>query len=177
MSARMQTEATDWSAAEAIEQETAVRELRKMQVERLFRNSEKSNLVAPLREAQGALAREDWPEEVADEKRLAALALQEQWDAWAIQRDRLRSEIKRGRECLETVQNEVVALRTHLEEWPAYERICGQNPLPEYMQSLAARERIEQFLPGWLKRREEQLQALACKMEQCARQNGVEHLL
>ncbi len=75
------------------------------------------------------------------------------------------------------MQRDLAVLRGRLEDWPACERICGLNQLPEYMQSLAASERIEQFLPGWLKRREERLHALGRKMERCARQNGLEHLL
>ena len=102
-----------------------------------------------------------------------ALALQEQWDVWFAKRDQMRSEIKRGWEFLEQVQRELAVLRTRLDEWPGYEVVCGKNPLSEYMQAIAAKERIEQYLPSWLKRREEQLHALNRQLEHCARNNSV----
>jgi hypothetical protein len=133
--------------------------------------------VTPLREAQADLSTGGGQGANGAEQRRAAVALQQQWDAWLAQREVLSTDIKRGRECLEYTHKELARLRANLEDWAGYERICGHNPLLEYMQLLAARERIEQFLPDWLKRREAQLHALNHQMEQCAKQNGLEHLL
>src|SRR5262245_17602354 len=177
MSARMQVEPADWETTEALSRESVGRHITEIQIERFFRNSDNRNLVAPLREIHEALTENRRTEGEAEEKRKAAVALQEQWEAWSTEREELRNEIKRGRECLEQVREELTALRSGLEEWPTYEKICGKNPLPEYMQALAAKEQIDQFLPGWVSRREEQLLALGHKMELCARQNGIEHLL
>jgi hypothetical protein len=77
----------------------------------------------------------------------------------------MRTEIKRGWELLEQVQRELAVLRARLDEWAGYEVVCGKNPLSEYMQAIAAKERIEQYLPVWLKRREEQLHALDRQIE------------
>jgi hypothetical protein len=171
----MQVEPRNWNTADALRR--IARNPSEIEVACFVRNFDQKNLVAPLREAHAALAEIASSREAAEEKRRAALALQEQWDSCFTQRELLRSEIKRGKECLEQVQSELAAVRARLEEWADFERICGQNPLPEYMQSLSAKERIEQFLPGWVKRREDQLHALERQMEHCARENGLEHLL
>jgi hypothetical protein len=170
----MQLETLKWSEASAVADPEAVTEI---EVQSRLRNLDHRNLVAPLREAQldpSAGAGNGTP---AAEQRRAALALQQQWDAWLAQREVLRGDIKRGRECLEQTHKELAGLRASLEDWAGYERICGRNPLLEKMQLLTASERIEQFLPGWLKRREAQLHALNHQMEQCAKQNGLEHLM
>jgi len=112
------------------------RDLSAFQVECLIRNSDRRNLVSSLREVHAALAGNEQRQTVDIGKRREALALQEQWDNWVVERDQLRSESRRGRECLEQVQRELALLRSKLEEWPAYERVCGRNPLPEYMQAL-----------------------------------------
>jgi hypothetical protein len=62
----------------------------------------------------------------------------------------------------------LATLRSRLEEWPGYETVCGKNPLSEYMQTIAAKERIEQYLPVWLKRREEELHSLSREIERGA---------
>lgn len=173
----MEIEPMTWEGMGQIERDNAGRDLSAVQLECLVRNSDNRNLVAPLRQAHAALGETARAELATEDKRKAALALQERWDRWFEQREQLRSEIKRGRECLEQVQKELALLRARLEDWPSYERICGRNPLPESMQSILAKERVEEFLPGWLRRREDQLHALGRKMEQYAREDGVEHLL
>jgi hypothetical protein len=172
MSARMQLETLKW--AEVV---TNPEQLVEIEMQSRLRNLDHRNLVAPLREAQLGMGAYDSNGTPAAEQRRAALALQQQWDAWLCEREVLRGDIKRGRECLEHTQNELAGLRANLEDWVGYERICGRSPLLEYMQLLSAKERIEQFLPEWLKRREAQLHALNNHMEQCAKQNGLEHLL
>jgi hypothetical protein len=89
----------------------------------------------------------------------------------------LRDEITRGREYLEQVRGDLAAARARLEEWTTYERVCGKNPVLDYLQNIEAKERLEQFLPGWVERREQQLATLDNELERCARQNGLQHLL
>ncbi len=110
-----------------------------------------------------------------EQKDQATLAIQEQLGTWCAQRDTLANEIKRGREFLDQVQAELTALRSGLEDWPAYERVCGVNPLPDYLESIAVKEGIERFLPGWLRRRERQLHDLESRMMHRAQENGLEH--
>jgi len=173
----MEIEPMSWQTTDMLEPEAAGRDPSTIQLECIIRNSDNRNLVAPLREIHALWEETETIEPSTPGKRRAALAVQEQWDRWFEQREILRNEIKRGRECLDQVQKELLLLRGRLEDWPNYERICGRNPLAEYMQSIAAKERIEQFLPGWVRRREEQLRAVELKMEESAKQNGVEHLL
>lgn len=174
MSARMQLEALKWSEAGNLANPEQIMEV---EMQSRLRNLDHRNVVAPLREAQLGLSAHGGNGAPDAEQRRAALALQQEWDAWLAEREVLRGDIKRGRECLEHTHEELAGLRANLEDWAGYERICGRNPLLEYMQLLSAKERIEQFLPGWLKRREAQLHALTHQMEQCAKQNGLEHLL
>jgi len=103
--------------------------------------------------------------------------LQEKWEGWLVRRELLRNEIKRGKEVLDQVRQELAETREQIEEWPSFERICGKNPLMDYMQLLSGKERIEQFLPQWLERKESQLTGLDQQMERCAKENGLEHLL
>jgi hypothetical protein len=117
------------------------------------------------------------PSRCAGDARRNTLAVQEQWCAWLDDRERLKSEIRRGQECLAQAQRELAELREQLEEWPIYENVCGRNPLADYMQALTAKEQIGKFLPVWLKRRERQLQEINRKLERRARQQGWEHLL
>jgi len=177
MSARMEVESVRWKTSEAIDRENLGKSATEMEMECLIRNFDQKDLVAPLRNASSALAGTGKSKQQVEEKRRAALALQEQWEALLTRRELLKSEIKRGKECLQQVQQELATLKDQLEEWPAFERICGKNPLGEYMQAITSKERIEKFLPGWLKRQEEQLQTLSRKIERCAKQNGLEHLL
>ncbi len=177
MSARMHLEAVSWNAAGHAGTEAAALNVTETQIEALFRNFDQRNLVAALREIRRHKQAPESSPTAAAEQRREAVALQEQWEAWLARREQLRSEIKRGTEALEQVRAELESLRNRLEDWTGYERICGRNPLPEYMQRLEAKERIEQFLPGWLQRRQTELRAVTSELELCARQNGLEHLL
>ncbi len=148
-----------------------------LQLESVLRDVDQANLVAPLRAVKsqpGGVARF---KEEPQEKRQAVLALQAQWDAWLAERDRLREEIKRGRECLDHIQQKASALRASLENWAAYEETCGKNPLIDYAESMVATEQLQGFLPKWLKGREDRLREVTGKLERCAKQNGLEHLL
>lgn len=171
MSARIELETLKWSEAGALANCEALTEV---EMQSLLRNLDERNLVAPLREAQAICGQNGDGDTHTTEQRRAALVLQQQWNDWLSQREVLGGDIKRGREFLEHTRRELAGLRANLDDWAGYERICGHNPLLEYMQLLSAKERIEQFLPGWLQRREAQLHALNHKMEQCARQNGLE---
>lgn len=147
-----------------------------LEVSSLLRNSEVENLVAPLRQLhldQGS--RRNGPE--SEQKRQSALALQHRWDSCLRRRESLRGDIERGREYLKQVKAEMQDLRSRLEDWPAHERIYGRNPVMDYLNSIATHERLEAFLPVWLRRREAQLQRLNQELESCARENGLEHLL
>jgi hypothetical protein len=74
--------------------------------------------------------------------------------------ERLRGEIKRGREYRDQAEKDLAERRAQLESWPAYERICGKNPLENLTRSAMVSERIAGFLAGWLERREAELAAL-----------------
>jgi len=145
--------------------------------ESLLRNTDPRNLVAPLREARAAMAHAPASPEKTARELQNAVGLQEKWEAWLLEREVFRNDIQRGRECLQEIRTELVSLRAQLADWPACERICGHNPLSELLQSIVTKERIEEFLPIWLENREQQLAALKLKMEACAQQNGLEHLL
>jgi len=157
----MEIEQVSWESTEDINPKSRERTLSAIELERLVRKMESS----PLSEPGTNRSREP--------NRRTALEPREQLDLWFTKRDQMRTEIKRGWELLEQVQRELAVLHARLDEWPGYELVCGKNPLPDYMQAIAAKERIEQYLPAWLKRREEQLDALDRQMEHCARQNGI----
>ena len=113
MSARLEIDRT-WNEAES--------KLLEAQLEVFLRNADEKNLVAPLRAAQARLASaHSSPDEAKSEGR-AALALQQQWNSWLDERELLKNEIKRGKECLEQIQDELADMRARLEEWAAYER-------------------------------------------------------
>ena len=171
MSAHMQKESISWEARPEVPTKKPI----EIEIESLFRNFDHRNLVAPLREVHAV--RSHRAPDGSVEKQRAALDLQEKWEGWLVQRELLRSEIKRGKELLEQTKRELAGLRGRLEEWPDYERVCGKNPLLDYMQAIIAHERLEQFLPVWLQRRETQLTSLSRTLENCARENGLEHLL
>jgi hypothetical protein len=147
------------------------------EAESLLRNIDPRNLVAPLRKAQAAISHAPAMLEKSAPDLRTAVDLQEQWEGWMLQRELLRNDIQRGKECLQEVRRELSTLRTQLGCWPAYERICGYNPLSELLQSIRAKECIEQFLPEWIESREQQLAALNLQMKPCAQQNGLEHLI
>lgn len=146
------------------------------EVESLFRNFDAKDLVEPLRKVRsGEAAQESFP--AAEQKRKAALNLQGEWEALLVQRELLANEIKRGREFLAQTQSELRSLRARLEDWPAYERVCGKNPIVEYMESIAAHERVQEYLPAWIERREVQLRKVRSQVQRTARKNGLQHLL
>jgi hypothetical protein len=95
-----------------------------------------------------------------------------QWNALLGQEDLLREEITRGKECLAQAQKELAESRMLLEEWPAYEERCGRNCLPCLTDSVSGKRRIERFLTGWLKRRQEQLAAVDKAITLLAARNG-----
>ena len=173
MSAKLEMEATSWAEMDRGAIESGVNDLTAIEIESLLRNMDQRNVVAPLREAHAAVHSAGAVNGEGARKSRAALALQEQWSGWLAEREILREEIKRGTECLERVREELAATRPRLEDWAAYERECGKNPLFHYVQSLWINERIENFLPGWLERRERKLAALRSEMEIWARENGM----
>lgn len=170
MSARMETEPVSWESAQRISHEMREGTPCGIEAEDFMRNEEKAGIPPSLPEQAGENAR-------LDMKRIAALSVPEQRQRWITRREQMCNEIRRGREFLEQVQRELAVLRARMDEWPGYEVVCGKNPLSDYMQAIAARERIEEYLPVWVKRREDQLRALDQQIEHSARQNGVEHLL
>ena len=107
------------------------------------------NLVAPLRVAQASRARlPDLAEETAKEIQVA-LRIQENWDAWLAERELLRNETERGKDCLAQARRELEELRWKLEHWPAFERICGQTLSPSIYKPLMQENASKDFsLPG-----------------------------
>jgi len=173
MSASIEMEVSSWEQ-KGIHREASGNDWTTIEMESLLCNIDEKNLVAPLREAKAAIGRAGPARAEALEKRRAALALQERWSSCLLQRELLRDEIKRGKECLAQVREELAGLHLRLEDWPAYERECGKNPLFRLTKALSVTERVEEFLPGWLERRESKLQALIREMELCAKENGLE---
>jgi len=173
MSAKLEMEGTTWMEMEKVAIENGMSDLATIEMESLLRHTDQRNVVAPLREAHAAVHRAGGVNGDGARKSRAALALQEQWNGWLAEREILREEIKRGKECLERVREELEATRAQLDDWAAYERECGKNPLFHYVQSLWVNERIEKFLPGWLERRERKLSALRSEMAIWARENGM----
>jgi hypothetical protein len=148
--------------------------LSEMEVQCLVQNLNEKTLVRPLREMHTRSSNGQARKRLSTKHR-KAVALQQQWDSWLVQRELLGSQIKRGKECLEQVRSELAARRADLEDWTGYERVCGKNPLIDYMYFISAKERIAKFLPGWLRRQRTQLNSLNRKMELCARQNSLKH--
>lgn len=148
-----------------------------VELEALLLNLDHRDLVAPVREVHAAHAGAGSSPVASEERCRAALELQEKWEGWLVRRELLRNDVKRGKELLQHTRQELARLRSQLEDWPAYERVCGKNPIIDYMESITAQERVEHFLPGWLQRRETELATLTRSLEKCARQNGLEHLL
>ena len=176
MSAQSEIETVSWDCIETLTPEFMT-PASQIEVESLFRNFDQKNLVAPLREVRAAQERFRESAENSEERRRAALELQAKWERLLVQRELLRNELKRGKEVLEHTQRELGLLRSRLEEWQSFERVCGKNPLLDYMHAMLAHEKVEQFLPSWLQRREAQLASLNLTLEETARQTGLEHLL
>ena len=97
------------------------------------------------------------------------IGTQENWRALLQRRDQLGREIKKGKERLEDIQKELMESRLVLEQWPVYEKQCGRNPLPHLMQSVAAKEHVENFLQGWLRRHKDALAEVVREIEGLAR--------
>src|SRR5947209_4104291 len=101
MSASLQVEREHWKnggrfACSGIGADPSI-----IEMERFFRNADQNKIVAPLREARAAQAKEQRPKRSTEEKRRAALALQQRWNGWLQEREQVRNDIKRGKECLE----------------------------------------------------------------------------
>ncbi len=171
MSARTETIRRDWSPADYEVSSEAPNPTR---LQALFRDAYEHDSAELDRKSAEDSAR-SVGSKAQSQKHRAARALRDQWAAWSARRDVLANEIRRGREVLNQVQEELATLRNGLEDWPGYERVCGVNPLPDYLQSIALKEGVRKFLPDWLGRREAQLQALDRRMKHCAKQNGFEH--
>jgi hypothetical protein len=105
------------------------------------------------------------------------LGVEMRWNALLGQHELLREEIRRGKECLKSTQAELAESRLQLEEWPAYEKRCGERSLPGLTESVMANRRMERFLTGWLKRREHRLAAATDAIDRFARENDLLHLL
>jgi hypothetical protein len=73
----------------------------------------------------------------------------------------LRNEIAHGQEYLAQVRRELSDQRELLEQWSQYEAACSLQPLDHLVQSAALKEAVEQFLIGWLNRRQRQLTAVS----------------
>src|SRR5947207_3926625 len=110
MSASIKMELTTWDPKE-IHRDSG-KDWSTIEMESLLCNIDEKNLVAPLREAKAAIGRAGPARAEVVEKRRAALALQERWSSWLLQRELLREEIKRGKECLAQVREELAGLHT-----------------------------------------------------------------
>lgn len=168
----METEPVSWESAEGTRGEVKALSEIAVELDRAVRTAQKNDLAHPL----GPQVEAEQPGDTSDQKRRVVAARDEQYSSWSAQRDQMRTEIKRGRELLEQVQRELALLRARLDDWARYEVVCGKNPLSEYMQAIAAKERIEQYLPVWLKQREEQLHALDRQMQHNTVRASVERL-
>ncbi|HYV28658.1 MAG TPA: hypothetical protein VFA77_14065 [Candidatus Eisenbacteria bacterium] len=167
MSARMETEPVSWNQTERGNRESKEKALSEIEVEDFMRGVESEKRGAPLRDLCGSETDSEHRARQLDER-----SAQEQWHSRFARCEQMRTEIKRGRELLQQVQTELETLRSRLDEWTGYETVCGKNPLSDYMQTIAAKERIEQYLPVWLKRREEELHSLNREIERGAHQGG-----
>ena len=114
MSAKLEMEGTSWAEIGGGAIESGVSDLAAIEIESLLRNMDERNVVAPLREAHAAVHRAGAVNGEGVRKGRAAIALQEQWNGWLAERETLREEIKRGKECLERVREEVVTTYSRL---------------------------------------------------------------
>src|SRR5690242_17232383 len=135
MSAKLEVDSLRWNEA----LETQGRTATLVDIENLFRNADENGLVKPLREAHQGLSGTGETRRQAEQQCLAALAIQEQWNAWMAQREQLRNDIRRGREVLDQVRRDLALLRSRVEEWATFERHCGRNPLQDYLEEIVAK--------------------------------------
>ncbi len=91
---------------------------------------------------------------------------QPEWMKLLSESERLSDEVKRGRQCLKEFKRYAAELRTNLEDWAEYQKVCGRNPLLEYAQALVATERLIDFLPGWIKERSERLALVNSRLDE-----------
>ena len=87
-------------------------------------------------------------------------------------RDSLAIEINRGKEYLLQVQNELRENRELLEQWSQYEVTCSLQPLDHLVQSMWLKSKVEQFLTGWLDRKQKKLKLVLRKIEQRGGSSG-----
>jgi hypothetical protein len=156
----MQIEPVSWNGPDVM----SIGGISEIHMESYFNNTAASELLEQKRKHHENPNRKLIAKSAAEEKTQFERAIDPQWSSWVLECELLRNHIKRGQECLEQVRTELAAARTELEDWPAYEQICGVNPLREYFQEIAAKEQIAKFLPGWLRRQENKLQNLKRKM-------------
>jgi hypothetical protein len=163
MSAR--TDIKPWYPLPPAQLETAAVNQSDMKSEIFFANldSSEAEAVSSLPQAQTKLPRKPDARVGSENKSPRTARLQE--NSGPHQRELLLSQIKRGEECLNQVRKDLETMRTDLEEWVEYERVCGRNPLIDYLQSISAKERIARFLPEWLKRQRDRLQNLERNMQ------------
>jgi hypothetical protein len=90
-------------------------------------------------------------------------------------RDSLRNEINRGKEYLLQVQNELRQNREWLEQWAQYEVTCSLQPLDHLVQSVWLKSRVEQFLVGWLRRKQKKLSMVLRKIESMPGNHSLRH--
>jgi hypothetical protein len=184
MDARLEADRVAPKSAETLGGPAASSWLGDIEMKSLLDAFNDMEFVKPTRETRATALGSTRPAEpprrgtrVPESRTPAQPSLPDQLAVMLARRETLRSEIKRGTECLRQVQQELAKLQNQLEEWPAYERICGANPLVDHLEAIAARERVEKFLPAWLRRQERHLQVLDRKLMRCARRNRLEHLL
>jgi hypothetical protein len=89
---------------------------------------------------------------------------------------RVRVLIARGRECLVELRGRLATARARLEEWAAYERICGKNPAVECVEGVDGMECVAGFLPGWIERRGEEVDRLNREMMWLGERTGLGRL-
>ena len=80
-------------------------------------------------------------------------------------RDFLREELSRGRDYLAQVQAELSKNRELLEQWDQYEATCSLRPLDHLVQCVVLKEKVEQFLIGWLQRRQKDLAVVSRQLD------------
>lgn len=159
MSARIELKPVSWHPLPPTQVEITAKQINDMQLETLT-NLDRSSGIPALPDLQ----RKPDARATSEAKHRTESGREADRNTRLIQREMLHSQIKRGEEYLEQVRKELAAVRADLEQWTEYERICGRNPLADYLQSISTKEQIAKFLPGWLKRQREQLQSLSRKM-------------
>ena len=165
MSARTELKSLNWDALNPAQVDITAKLTNDMDLETVFGNYGSSSKIPRLADSPGKMGRKPNARAARGAAGRTSAAHAHSGGGWDVQRELLVSQIKRGEECLDQIRRDLAAVRADLEEWPAYERICGRNPLADYLQSISAKEQIVKFLPGWLKRQRQQLQNLNRKME------------